>query len=135
MRLAQIRLGRLMIVTLVVSAVLTASAVASRSPLPAKTAKLAPALTRVFRAEVDQGRGAAVAREQGLQVVRGRVRVVIEANGTRAAVASAVRTSGGAVEAWHAGLTQALVPPRALGPLSRSAAVAYVRAPLRLVTQ
>jgi hypothetical protein len=129
------RFGAFTLVALVATASLAASAAATRSPLPAKTAKLAPELTRVFRAEVDQGRGAAVAREQGLQVVRGRIRVVVEANGTRAAVASAVRTTGGAVEAWHAGLTQALVPPRALGPLSRSAAVAYIRAPKRLVVQ
>jgi hypothetical protein len=122
---------------------LIASAAVARSgdeippppPRVVKQPKLSAELAQVLRAELENGRGLAVARAKGLQVVGGRIRVVVEARGTRSAVSAALRATGAKLEAWHAGLAQALVAPRMLGTLSRATAVAQVRRPQRVVTQ
>jgi len=100
-----------------------------RSPQTVKWAKLSSSLAAVLRAELSGGRGLEVARASGLRVRDGRVLVVVEARRTRSAATAAVLAVRGRVVAAHANLVQALVAPRALGPLSRSTAVAFVRAP------
>jgi hypothetical protein len=95
---------------------------------------LASTLGDVARAQSAGGHGLAKARELGLRVDGGRVRVVVEPRGG-APVADAVRASGGQVEATYAGRVQALVPPAALEELSRASGVGYVRPPGRLVAQ
>ena len=107
-----------------------------RAPRPAaKSQELASSLAEVVRAQKSSGSGVARAQELGLAVSAGRVRVVVEAHAARAAAEEAVRASGGSVEAVYADLVQALVAPAAIEPLSRSAAVAYVRSPHTPVTQ
>jgi hypothetical protein len=130
------RIAGALVAALVVGAAGTAAAFgADQSRTPVKQPKLSSELAQVLAAELQHGRGLAAARERGLQVVGNSIRVVVESNGTRVAVSSAVQSVGGRFEAWHAGLAQALVAPGALGRLSRAAAVAYVRAPHRLVPQ
>lgn len=100
------------------------------SPRPTvKWAKLSSDLGQVVRAQRTSGRGLATARAAGLRVIGERIRVVVEARGTRAAAVSAVLATGGKVEAQHASLVQALVGPGVLARLADSSAVAYVRAP------
>ncbi|HEX5583166.1 MAG TPA: hypothetical protein VFX08_05750 [Gaiella sp.] len=107
------------------------------SPRPptaaAKWGKLSSDLAQVLRAERRHGRGLAVARTSGLAVVGGRVRVVVVSRTSRRAVVSAVLGIGGKIEAEHATLVQALVPPGALARLTRAASVGYVRGPHRPV--
>jgi hypothetical protein len=98
-----------------------------------KSAKLASVLAQVVAVQDQTGKGAEKARSLGLEVRSGRVRVVVVAGGTRGAAVSAAVSAGGEVEATHADLVQALVPPAAIEGLSHSSAVAYVRAPLRPV--
>ena len=103
-------------------------------PARAEWAKLSSSLAAVLRAELSTGRGLETARTRGLRVQEGRVLVVVEGSGTRAAAAAAVRSTRGRIVAMHATLVQAFVAPGALRPLSRSTAVAYVRAPNAPVT-
>ena len=95
----------------------------------AKWAKLSSPLVAVLKAERESGRGLAVARANGLRVLRGRVRVVVETLGSQSVARRAVVAAGGDVEAMHANLIQALVVPAALAALTRPSAVVYVRAP------
>ena len=104
-------------------------------PRPVKWAKLSSHLASVLRAQLDSGRGLAVARSSGLRVTNGRVLVVVEARAARSSAAAAVVAVRGRVVATHADLVQALVAPGALGALSRSDAVAYVRTPASPITQ
>lgn len=103
-------------------------------PRPVKWAKLSSNLATVLRAQLESGRGLAVARSSGLRVANGRVLVVVEARGARSSAAAAVVAVRGRVVATYADLVQALVAPGALGALSRSAAVAYVRTPASPIT-
>ncbi|MBA2545257.1 MAG: S8 family serine peptidase, partial [Solirubrobacterales bacterium] len=83
--------------------------------------------------EVAAGPGAALqlADDLGVPVASGRVRVVLELDGTNTAEArAAVAASGGIVEAEAAGLVQALVPGGSLRALPALAGGAIVRAPL-----
>ena len=128
---------RLGVLAVAVAAILVgvASALPARdndqpgSPSAGKWAKLSSPLVAVLRAEQTSGRGLAVARANGLRVVRGKVRVVVETRGSLSAARRAVRAAGAEVEAAHADLIQALVAPAALAALTRPSAVAYVRAP------
>jgi hypothetical protein len=101
------------------------------APKVTKPPKLSSQLAAVAEAERRSGRGLAVARANGLYVVRGKVRVVAETRGTRQEARRAVLTVGGEIEAVHADLVQALVGPAKLVALSRQPAVVYVRAPRR----
>lgn len=100
-----------------------------RAPRPVKWAKLSSPLATVLREQLENGRGLAVARSNGLRVVDGRVLVVVETDGTRTATIEKVRALRGRVVATYAGLVQAFVPPVALGALSRSPEISYLRAP------
>ena len=95
----------------------------------AKWAKLASPLVAVLKAERESGRGLAAARANGLRVLRGKVRVIVETGGSRPAARLAIVAAGGEVEAMHADLVQALIAPAALAALTRPSAVVYVRAP------
>lgn len=130
--MARARLAALVVILLVGGGLAAAYAGTSGDglePRPVKWAKLSSPLARVLRAQLENGRGIAVARSIGLRVVDGRVLVVVESDGTRSAAIERVRALRGRVVATHADLVQALVPPGALGALSRSPAVSYVRAP------
>ena len=132
--------GKHMLGALAVGAAALVAAGAAASPTPgsdpqpgprvvAKWAKLASPLVAVLKAERASGRGLAVARANGLRVLRGRVRVVVETQGSRSVARRAIVAAGGEVEAVHANLVQALVAPAALAALTRPAAVVFVRAP------
>jgi subtilisin family serine protease len=101
------------------------------APIPGvvKAADLDSRLSQVFQSQRDAGRGGPTARGLGLDVVAGRVRVVIEARSGVGAARDAATAAGGEVEGTYANLVQALVPPASLAALSRSPAVAYLRAP------
>lgn len=99
-----------------------------QAPKATKHPKLSAQLVAVVEAE-RSGRGLAVARASGLHVERGRVRVVVETRGPRAAARRAVLAVGGVLEAAHADLVQALVAPGKLVALSKEPSVVYVRVP------
>jgi hypothetical protein len=87
-------------------------------PAPAhvlKIPRLSSSLAQVATAQQASGKGAQEGRSRGLDVVGGRVRVVLEAErSVTAAVRAAVVAAGGEVEASYAGNVQALVPPAAV---------------------
>src|SRR5262249_47549984 len=68
------------------------------------------------------------ARELGLQVQRGRVRVDVTARNVKAASADVRRLGGSVRMIWHAHVI-ALVPAASLPTLSRYSSVAFVRLP------
>jgi hypothetical protein len=84
-------------------------------------------------AEADRTHGAPAALERarglGLEVVRGRVRLVIEASDVAAAKRGA-KGVGAEVEAAAAGLVQVMAAPGQLARLARSTGVVYVRPPM-----
>lgn len=131
--MARVRLAALVVILLVGGGLAAAYAATDgdgfRAPRPVKWAKLSSPLATVLRAQLENGRGITVARSIGLRVADGRVLVVVETDGSRAAAIERVRALRGRVVATHADLVQALVPPGALGALSRSPSVSYVRTP------
>lgn len=128
------RLRLLFLVAVLAAAVATPVATAAtRDRLPvtrsAHSSKLESRLGDVVQAQRTNGRGGAVARARGLDVIQGRVRVVVEARASTAAAREAVTTAGGEVESTYADLVQALVAPGALEALARASAVEYLRPP------
>ena len=117
-----------LVAVLAVQTASAASGATPRTPAARKATKLDGRLAAVVRAQAT-GRGVETARSLGLDVKSGAVRVVAVAASGVGAVESAATAAGGEVEATHAGLVQALVPPSGLEALARSGAVARVRAP------
>ena len=119
----------------------TATASATQSPPPASTdrsPKLDATLAAVVRVARERGadEGLAEARQKGLDVEDGRVRLIIsyEPPGRASALAdaqTAVTAAGGEVEAGASGAVLALVPVSAIEILAEGASVSYLRTPLR----
>jgi subtilisin family serine protease len=103
---------------------LTAPLVKSAPGLP----RLDPRLAGLARHPQGAWAKSAAARELGLELQQGRVRVDVTVRNVKSA-AAAVRRLGGTVRmTWHAHVI-ALVPPPSLPALSRAASVAFVRLP------
>ncbi len=114
---------------------------ADATPEPAPTARatvradrLDSQLESVVTAARSRGAQAALrtARENGLDTVSGRIRVVVEA--TPADARNAVAARGGIVEATAGALTEALVPPGSITAVSDARGVEQVRAPYAAFT-
>lgn len=103
----------------------------SVAPRAVKLPKLSSQLAAVVEAERASGRGLAIARESGLYVARGKIRVMVEIRESREEVARVLLAAGGEIEAMNEGLIQALVAPGELIALTRQPEVVYVRAPRR----
>ncbi|MSO96199.1 MAG: hypothetical protein EXQ81_10495 [Thermoleophilia bacterium] len=105
------------------------------SRVGANFGKQTSSLGAIAKAEKQTRQGAANARSLGFDVQAGRVRVVVEVASSVGAARTTIAAAGGEVEATHARLVQALVPPSAIESIAGSAAVAYVRAPHRPIEQ
>lgn len=104
--------------------------------VPGKDPDVEGRIGDVLRTEVERGNAAALARarELGLAVDKGRIRIVIETSVTLAARRSVV-AAGATVEASADGLVQALATPGQVRRLRGSDGVGYVRPPLSRVEQ